>query len=849
MGRAALTPSSMGRCRAGSRVEPVTTLLSAAEAVRKVEAAAPTEEATVVVEGSVLLNALAVEAAEGASLTRGRKLITRRNIWLMLVGDKIVSLFGFLAWVLLGSALCSAQPTPDRSTIKPARVWFDLAQRGKSPALLQGALTLRSVPPDEQTITVEVVPGLVPFVDLPPDSQWAVSGEIAGYWVRREPLTAGAAGSESRLALVTWPLGRVMGTLQPADSKFRLPKEIAVTTIKSPDPNRKSQAPPGHLVCPVDEQGRWSCELPEETFDLTITARGFVPHYRLNVAIRAAKTTDLGKLKLAKGASLAGWIVVEGGALDPKTCLTRLVPLVATGSGGAQKAQLEAAAMERRAHPGGLFQFAGVSPGAYRLEVSQPGFATAQVFPLELWEERETFLERPVIVRRPLTLEVAVSPPRDWLDRPWRVLVQRSSDFSAGMEKGPAFNGPVDANGEARATGQAPGDFSISVLDSLGNQMYSAHDVGMRDPNDARHEVTIEVITVQGTLRLGRDPIAATLWFGGRSGSRAIQMVAGAEGKFHGVLPKEGIWLVEVSASEPRLEAVAKAKVEADRAGRANVEIRLPNTRVFGKVVRDDGLPVTRAGVALSGESGSLYVDAAEDGSFELRGAPSGLAQLVGSARKAGERWASSAHWVSLAEDQDVGPVELRLSKMRRLAGKVIANTGPVVGAGVEVRSADLLYGDSTRTGLTGEFSVHLPSQAQRLVGVISPPGYALSTFELIGSDEPAVLPVSRDGGVLEVTQPLSNDQYLEKDLVLWIFHEGRPLPMGALARWAQGHGEPLYEAGSKRFRVSAVAAGEYRACIVARSALLAQSNASKTCASGHLSSGSTLRLSVPPPP
>ena len=767
----------------------------------------------------------------------------------MLVGCKTVSLAAFLAWAVFGSALCSAQPAPDRSSIEPARVWFDLAQRSKSLAPLQGELTLRSVPPDERTIAVQIVPGLVPSTELPPDSKWTVSGEISGYWVRRETLTVGAAGSESRLALQVWPLGRLTGTLQLADSKSHLPKEVAVTTIKSPDPKRDSQAPPGHLVCPVDEQGRWSCELPEETFDLTITARGFVPHYRLSVAIRAAKPTDIGKLKLAKGASLAGWIVVEGGALDSKTCLARLVPLAGPGSGGSQKAQLEAAAMEQRAHPGGLFQFAGVSPGAYRLEVSQPGFAAAQVFPLELWEEKETFLERPVIVRRPLTLEIAVNPPRDWLDRPWQVLVQRSSDFSAGMEKGPAFNGPVDANGEARATGQAPGDFSISVLDSLGNQMYSAHDVGMREPTDARHEVTIELITVQGTLRLGRDPIPATLWFGGRSGSRAIQMAAGAEGEFHGVLPKEGIWLVEVSAAEPRLEAMTKAKVEADRAGRANVEIRLPNTRVFGKVVRDDGLPAARAGVALSGESGSLYVEAAEDGSFELRGAPRGLAQLVGSARKGGERWASSAHWVSLAEDQDVGPLELRLSKMRRVVGKVIASSGPVVGAGVEIRSADLLYGDSTRTGLTGEFSVQLPSHAQRLVGVISPPGYALSTFALTGSEEPAILPVNRDGGVLEVTQPLTNDQYLEKDLVLWIFHEGRPLPMGALARWAQGHGEPFYEPGAKRFRVSAMAAGEYRACIVARSALLAGSNASNTCASGQLSSGSTLRLAVPAPP
>lgn len=55
---------------------------------------------------------------------------------------------------------------------------------------------------------------------------------------------------------------------------------------------------------------------------------------------------------------------------------------------------------------------------------------------------------------------------------------------------------------------------------------------------------------ILGRVTLGDDPLAATLWFGGRSGVRRIRFDSDEKGRFDGWLPEEGTWPVDLVSEE-----------------------------------------------------------------------------------------------------------------------------------------------------------------------------------------------------------------------------------------------------------------------------------------------------------
>ena len=68
--------------------------------------------------------------------------------------------------------------------------------------------------------------------------------------------------------------------------------------------------------------------------------------------------------------------------------------------------------------------------------------------------------------------------------------------------------------------GQAPGAFSIYVSDSRGNRLSWENAIEISTPAEAVRTIQIEVITVTGRLYLGKEPLSATVWFGGQFGSQ-----------------------------------------------------------------------------------------------------------------------------------------------------------------------------------------------------------------------------------------------------------------------------------------------------------------------------------------
>jgi hypothetical protein len=722
---------------------------------------------------------------------------------------------------------------------------FGVQPKGPVAVGLQGKLVLRPVEREGEELTFETRVGAPVIVKLPCSSKWEVTAVFPETWGSRVRVDAGASGMTLASQISLWPLGRLAGSVKLAEKGERLPKKLVVTTL-APRPPTPKDVPRGALECPVDAQGKWQCPpLPATTFDLVLSAEGFIPQYRWETKIPPGKTTDLGVVKLQRGASVAGWVGVEGGPIDAG-CRARLAPLMGLGSGARIAEKVRSTGNEVPVRKDGFFQFVGVAPGNYSLEVLQEGFAAATIQPVEVWPRSETFLREPVTLKRPILLELAISPPLDWLGRPWKVYVYRASDASAGFS-GAVYDGPANEQGVVTMAGQAPGRFKVEVMDALDNRLFS-QTLKVSGPEDARQAIDLEILTIQGTLKLGKEPLGGTLWFGGRYGSSTIRMESDQDGKFHGVLPRDGWWRVDVASSGPKFETRTKVEVEADREGRATAEIDLPATRVFGKVLDDAGRPVPSASFEISTDGGDMDSRTDASGSFDVRGLPEGVAYAVATFSRSNEQWISDGISLFLRDGDDVGPVELRMRKKKRLAGTVRSDLGPVPGAGIAVMPLHpvRMGPDTVRTELDGTFTAQVPDKTETAAVIVSPPGHALKAFVVAVGETPQPLTVSREGGDLEVVVPEKPKDAEKEGVFLQIFQNGLPLPPQALYEWVLGHGKDMIP----NLVVPALAPGEYRACLVAQAAVVPWQDSGWTaplarCTTGQLTAGGMLRLDL----
>ena len=730
-------------------------------------------------------------------------------------------------------------PASAQSGAELARVEIALSAKVASALPVKGTVVLRAVEVKGEPIRLTVTSPADLSLTLPPGSKWEVSAEIPGFWVARKDLIAGSPDQPTRLALDLWPLGTISGAVKFKEKGTPLPKQILVRSLAAPSFLKRPVAPKGAIDCPVDLKGAWSCSLPAATFDLVISAEGSTPVYRWGVPVPAGKTFSLGPIELARGASVAGWVAVEAGRIEPRRCLARLEVLAAGGGSLQSLSELRRTALEREVGKDGFFQFPGLAPGTYTLEVRQPGYPAVRSSPIRVDPGAETLLHEPLVLRHALDLQLAIHPPLDWLDRPWRAQVTRLG------ERPPlpiVFDGKADEEGRLAVAGQSAGRFRISLLDSLGNSLYSGEH-SWDGTDTGPQPIEVRFVTVDGTVRLGDEPLAAVLWFGGRSGATSDKMEADADGRFHGVLPREGMWRVEIEASRPGFPTWTWADVHASRSGKAKLEIALPDTRIFGRVVDERGKPVPKADVAVRGKDLDLLQITDSAGNFEVRGLTEGPVWLGAQSSPR----VSDRVFVTLVEGRDAGPIELRLRQTKKLTGTVTSPLGPVVGSRVMIlaRTPDG-GGGVAMTGTDGAFQVDLSQAATRVVAIVSAPGFALRAFDAQVEKELLPLPVTEQGGSLEIILPLTGDELLRENLVLAAYQNGLPVPIAVLSQWASDHGQARSIA-DRTLRVPEVAPGEYRVCLLPRQLelLLPWSSvpASADCASGLLAPGATLSL------
>lgn len=777
-----------------------------------------------------------------------------------------------------GRAPISTKPTPFRSRVPASAALFStlltfyqagfpgtasaaetpqvhvvvrLQAKAPSAKLPAGSLLLRcSNPPGDPLELARSASGDF-SADLPAGSAWEMEARLPGWWALPTPLVIGEAGAPLVVDLPVWPTGKVAGIAHFDGSPPGQGVRLGASLFSPPGTPRATSLPKGRVECALDEKGAFTCELPAVALDLSLQANGFVPDYRWGLAVPKGGTLELGTLNLKRGASLVGWVRPEEGELKAGKGLARLSPLLAAGGGPEVAARLSRSAAEGRVRDDGFFQLAGLPAGSYVLEVEHPGYATGRAYPIEIWPGAETSLRDAVVLQRPLSLSLSLDPPRDWLDKPWQVRIFRASDFSASFDREAAFDGPSSGTGAVRVDGQSPGTYFVTVMDSLGNSLFSDFGWTVDGPASAAREIRLRLVTLKGRIRLGEAPVAATLWFGGAHGAQRVEMSADRDGKFHGVLPKPGTWLIEiqVESETAKFQTHTKAAVHADSEGRASLDLKLPDTVLFGKVLGEDGRPAAGAMVSATTNINSLADSAGIDGGFEMRGLPEGVVELSSRLSVGGKIWTSDPLLAPLAAGRPTGPVLLSLRQSKEVRGTVLSSLGPVAGATVKMTTQQprLGFGASGRTDLQGAFVLQLPAAAQVVSAVVSPPGFALKAFELTLTGEPLVLSVSDAEGTLQVQVPYSEEEVAERSLETTIFQDGTALSYQTLYFWSRGHGQPPPR--DRLLTLPALAPGQYTACVGPHAALgggdLATWKRGASCTTEFLYPGATLRLDI----
>jgi hypothetical protein len=760
-----------------------------------------------------------------------------------------------LRWVVAAALCCTGAVAGFQGPVSgdpagspaAAQIRVTLVSATGEPLLGQGFVVFKG-PASSTPVVVPVTLPAPAVAELPASSQWILIADFPDSYaatsvlqVPREPLNG-----PLDVQVTLRPAGMLTGKFV-VGKKEKLPERLEARFGPTREPLPKQQdIPAGSAPCAVGPSGDWRCRVPAGRLDIALHPEGFVPHYLWNVGITAGETSSLGSRKLLRGASVAGWITREDGT-PAERCRVRLEPATAPGRPNDPLLEfLRSFASEVPCQKKGFFQFSAVGAGSYVL-VAEENESRAQMSPVEVWEGAESRLTRPIVLRRPVDFEVTLSPPLDWLGRPWRFEARRASESRAGWEE-PSFRAEADPDGRVRIPKRSPGRFWITVYDRLGNAVFSDPHVDLTNPAQP-YPITLDLLWVEGRVQLGDKPVIGRLFFGGRSGATSVEMASNEDGRFAGPLPKPGAWRVDIEAAEPRLRTSVKVEVKP-KGDRAAVSIELPDTVVYGRVVDPSGKPAPDAEVSLSSTVGATVTKADEKGEFEIRAFPEGAAELS-SARAAGrgEREVSDTYRFEAAGDSPHGPVVLTLRRNRAIRGKILAATGPVIGA--TVSSWPTTGGDgvlqTVRSQLDGSFELKVPVGTQAVQMIVSPPGGALKAYEVdVSRDAELLFQVEPLGGELVVALGKSEPAGSE---ILALWQEDIGIPLGTLVRWAEGHGIRFKQ--GNQVRIPQLAPGSYTVClgapaILASSDLEAWKKSQARCASGYLAAASVLDLRLP---
>lgn len=682
------------------------------------------------------------------------------------------------------------------------------------------------------------LPGRV-GIDLQAGVSWRIDWQGQGTW---SPglLTTPTGSSPSTSLLEIWPTGRLTGLVHTTRGEA-VPEVITVRLAHAAE----SRFPPTQIRCPITDD-RFSCEVPATKLDLRLRAETFISHFRWAAQVPAGGELDLGTLALHQGASLAGKVTLENGnKLSAETCEIELRPL--------QAAALPHDAETRHRHQTavttqpevrgneGVFHFRGIRPGRYVVSAKQPGYADARLYPVEVMENAETEIRNPLVLTRPRALQVELNPPLDLQGKPWRVELLEKSEIGTNLME-PVAKSTADEAGLFEQRGLAPGSYVLLILDSRDNrQLY--REFPLR--GDLVLPLELPLVWVEGMARIGDEPLAAELFFGGLFGAERVILASDEEGSFAGTLPREGPWEVHIRAEHPQIErSLADVEVRRKKGDPvAEVMLELPATELVGDVFGAGGAVDEALVRVIDTDNGwEVTTSTGVDGSFVFHGLPDHRVIVFA------ENSHASSEQISLTLSADLRSprLHLTLKDNKELVGRVMASGTGVPAARVFGRAYEngkiLLESVVGKTDIDGSFRLLIPANSQRLDLTVFAPGYSLGIVPAVPfeSDEILILEVDPFGGdiVFELAEPIdwADDKALAPTLVV----NGVEIMPWTLRRWAKINGEENV-ADPRRFVVPAMPTGSYTACRSRQILLPEPLEPNPDCSGGYLAPGGSL--------
>jgi hypothetical protein len=501
-------------------------------------------------------------------------------------------------------------------------------------------------------------------------------------------------------------------------------------------------------------KGQIKTTLPSvDSLDLRFAAKDLAPVYFFNLSTRAG-SVRLSPLRFLPGSSLSG-IVVDGRANEPlRGVEASLVPggPMPMRAGVREPSDGDLQMLRSVTSKDGFFQFVGVGPGRYRLELRSAKHPMRFV-PVEIAQGVEVHLDE-IPLPSYVTLHVAVLPPLDPTGQPWTVGVQPDQ---GSMQREVSAN--TSPHGIASFAHVAPGRLQIAVRSSSGARFaWESAEVA----EDREIEVRIPVVEVQGILRRGSVPVAGAHVTIETGSADRIDVETDEDGKFQGTMrrPNPEIPVLMLDILERGEEAPRSVPYELGdpTANPLEIDIDLGTNHVRGIVVDGNGAPVAEADVSAEAENLGYHarVKTTAAGEFVLASVPLGVLFV----RATHDRGTSRRDEVRVETDSS-GPVTLELEPWREIKGSVLSSANaPVAGAEVRVLT-DVAEQKRAQTDASGHFSLRVSTLARRVVTKVFAPSQLLwSGCQIVPDDGRLTIRLSPfPGGTLTLVTALPKEK------------------------------------------------------------------------------------------
>ena len=671
-------------------------------------------------------------------------------------------------------------------------------------------------------------------ISLPRGVVWQIELEAPGYWHEPGTVVVPHAGDPPvyktelrKLATVTGSIvGRFDGPLDGLRCSF-------LRSAGDDESSRALELDGWRVAQTAVDVRRFRCQVPSGENHLKVQLPGHVPKYFWNLEMHSERPSEIGDLVIQRGASVIGQVLVEG-PLHEAPIEVALVPAtIGTGPLSVER-QLGAMRASQRVDVRGFFQLSGISYGTWALVATADGMAPARRDGLEIQSDGEHVLAEPILLMPPSTLEIQIDPPVHPYGTSWSielVAIEAAGTLRLVDRK------EVDLDGTANLDELTRGSYELFVL-GPSDSRFGVYPLHLGDSRELKRIDLTSLVEIVGELRLGDEPIAGTVYFGGRDSKESIAVEADEGGEFVTHLPHAGRWEVDVRHLDGSLQAARPIEVPGDR-HEVEVVVRLADGEIRGMVVDDEDRPVAGALIILvdtATRRPAVRSRSDETGRFRLPGIAAGDYFAYAEHGTAASLWSS----IALDEGERRTGEKLVLHGQRVVRGKVVDPYGPVPGASVALLP-DAPAGAPTwvvrgMSGADGSFSVKVPQSARSARIIVQPPGRAWTVRrEGLTADGQLEIPVEVEGGLLII-------EVAEDSKGGLLFRSGVEIELDHLRAWATRFGT------GEKLTISApnVEPGHYMFCPVE---MLIESSSAGTgagCPSGHLTAGGLLALRVP---